>query len=317
MEEPVPTPGPREFIIQTECTLISTGTELTAFSGDFPPGSSWASYVKYPWRAGYSNVGHIVEIGDRVICFKIGDCVTSMGPHAKFVLGSETRAIIVPDEIKHEEASFASLAATVLNGVRSAKIELGDSVVIFGLGILGQLTLQFLRLEGAYPIISVDISRARLDLARKLGADIATDAKDGALRDILKKATGDRMPDVVFEVTGNPEVIPLALSVVKKQGKVIILSSPRGVSQVDFHDLVNAKGISIIGAHVSTHPVYGTPYAPWTKNRNIELFFEFIKMGRVQVEPLISHRFSWEKAPEAYKMLLEDRSQAMGVVFEW
>ena len=318
VEEPVPTPGPHEFIIQTEYTLISTGTELTALSGDFPSGSKWADYVKYPWKAGYSNVGRVIQVGDGVTRFKVGGRVATGGSHAKFSLVSEaTRPIMVPDEIKPEWGTFGILGVTVLNGVRLAKVELGNSVVIFGLGLLGQLALQFLRMEGAYPIIGVDLSRVRLDLGRKLGLDVATDATGDVLKDFLKKAMGDRMPDIVFEITGNREVIPLALAAVKRQGKVVILSSPRGVSQIDFHDLVNARGISIIGAHVSTHPKYETPYAPWTRNRNLELFLELVKIGRIKVEPLISHRFPWEQAPEVYKMLLENRSQAMGVILEW
>ncbi|MFQ6095533.1 MAG: zinc-binding alcohol dehydrogenase, partial [Candidatus Bathyarchaeia archaeon] len=299
-------------------TLISTGTELTALTGDFPKASAWSRYIKYPFIPGYSSVGRIREVGPEVEGFEVGDRVAAKSPHATHAVVEADELIKVPENVGAEEACFHTIASGVMNSVRLAKVSLGDSVVIVGLGLLGQLSTIFSRMAGAFPVIVVDLAEDRLKLAKVSGATLTLRADDWqGLRRTVEESTGGRMADKVFEVTGNPEVIPKAIGLAKRQGCFVVLSSPRGKTALDFHDEVNSPSRVIIGTHFSSQPAYETPYNPWTRRRNTELFFKLISSGILKIDHLITHRYPWREASEAYRMLLEDRTKALGVILSF
>ncbi|KYH39636.1 MAG: hypothetical protein AYL33_007740 [Candidatus Bathyarchaeota archaeon B63] len=299
---------------------MSTGTELTILSGDYPKGSVWNNITKYPVVPGYSNCGVVEEIGPDVQEIKVGDRVSSTAPHAEYAIVREDHAVKVPDDVSDEEATFGTLSAIVMNSVRLANIKLGESVIVVGVGILGQLACQFSRLCGGYPIIAIDLSQRRLEIARKLGATYSINPREEDAEERVRELTGGRGGDVVFEVTGNPKVIPWELSLTKRQGRLIILSSPRGLTELDFHDLVNWPSRIIIGAHSSSHPSHETPYNPWTWKRNIQLFFKLLSAGIVNVKDLITDRYKWTEAEAAYQRLLDplgERLQSLGVILDF
>lgn len=320
-EVDVPGPGPGEILVRTRKTLISTGTELTAYTGDFPPDSIWATYIQYPFRdPGYSNVGEVVALGPDVIGYEIGQRVASWGRHAIYNIqhlsGRFAGVRVIPDDVTDDQAVFWNLGKTVLNGVRLAHIALGEAVVLVGVGILGQLATQYAHLSGAFPLIAVDLSERRLQMAQVHGATHTLIGGRDELLDEIREITRGRMADVAFEITGNQHVIPSILRMVRRLGRVILLGSPRGKVEVDFHNEVHTLGLQVIGAHVTTHPEVGTPFNPWTADRNGELFFDLVMAGRLQVDDMITHRYPWREAPAAYEMLAADRTQAMGVVLE-
>jgi 2-desacetyl-2-hydroxyethyl bacteriochlorophyllide A dehydrogenase len=313
----VPDPGPGEVLIRTRKTLISTGTELTAYTGDFPPNTVWSDYVHYPWYGlGYSNVGQVSALGPGVTEIEVGQRVMSNGRHATFNLRPASAVWPIPNEVTDDQAVFLDIGRTVMNGVRLSHIVLGESVVIVGAGILGQLATQYLSRGGAFPLIVVDLSERRLHMAEGHGAThTLIGERDELLNDIRRIARG-RMADVAFEITGNQEVIPTALQMVRRQGRVILLGSPRHPVAVDFHNEIHTLGLHVIGAHTSTQPEVETYDNPWTRRRNSELFFDLVMAGWLQLDDMITHRYPWREAPAAYEMLAEDRTRAMGVVFE-
>ena len=321
--EEVDLPDPRrdEILTRTRKTLISTGTELTAYTGDFPADSAWSRYVQYPWReVGYSNVGEVMAIGPDVTGYEVGQRVVSGGRHASHNLlplsGRPGRVLEIPDGVTDDQALFWQLGKTVMNGVRLARIALGEAVVLVGAGILGQLATQYAKLSGAFPLVAVDLSERRLEMSRAHGATHILVGGRDALIDEIRSVTRGRMADVAFDITGNQQVIPTILRMVRRRGRVILLGAPRGKVAVDFHDEVHTLGLQIIGAHVTTHPEVETPFNPWTRERNGELFFDLVMAGELQVDDMITHRYPWRDAPAAYAILAADRSQAMGVVLE-
>ncbi|HIE09454.1 MAG TPA: zinc-binding alcohol dehydrogenase [Armatimonadetes bacterium] len=317
-EEELPQIGPGMFLTRTITTAISTGTEMTAYTGDFPKRSKWAQYVKYPFRAGYSNLGEVVEVGKGVEGVRVGDRVVGYKPHSQFAVYREGEFFVkVPEGIPDEVAPTFSIAVITLNGVRRAGLNLGECAVVYGLGPLGLFTLQFARLDGARPVIGVDISEHRRRLAEKAGADLTIDGRDPNLVDKVRRATKGRMADVVFEVTGSPEVIPEEFKVLREQGRMVLLSSPRGITPFDFHDLCNAPSFTIIGAHNLSHPPHETPQNPWTMRRNCELFFDLVLGGEFKVAELITHKLPWHEAPKAYKMLERERGKTGFVILDW
>lgn len=317
---PIRQPKEGQLLIKTRRTLISTGTELTVLSGDFPPNSVWdrvADFIRD--RIGYSNIGEVTDVGEGVEEQWIGRRVATYegGYHAQYVIGTPEKCCIVPESIPDDDVTFFALARIAMNGVRRGKVQWGEAIAVYGLGVLGQLTVRFCHIAGARPVIGLDISESRLKYLPNLPGIIGIDPNNRGFMNHIKKLTRDRLVDVVFEVTGNPDVIPQEFDILKTQGRFVVLSAPRGKTLFDFHDLCTWPSYTIIGAHERSHPDVASADNPWTEKRNTELFFDLIADGELDIESLITHRESYEKAPELYKMLLEDRSQALGVVLEW
>ena len=316
-KRPQQKPGPGELLIRTRKTLISTGTELTILSGDFPKGSAWAGYGKYPFTAGYSNVGEVVGVGPGVDESWVGRRVASGGAHMALVTKKKEEVYPIPDGVPDEQAVFFSLAYIVMNGVRRSKAGWGDAVVLYGLGLLGQLAARFCALCGARPVIGVDVAQERIAMLPDMPFVTGLNAKKGNIKGSIEKLTNGRMADIVFEITGSQDLITKEFEVLKPQGRFVLLSSPRGETQFDFHDFCNFPSYQIIGAHVCSHPEYETPDNPWTRARNVELFFKHIADEDIDIASLITHQEPATCAPEVFMDLLSDRSQAMGVILDW
>lgn len=317
-DRPLPVPAAGELLIQTRRTLISTGTELTILNGQFPPKSRWADYGRFPFVPGYDHIGTVVEVGAEVDRAWLGRKVASYAPHAAYVLGRPSSLRQVHRQIPDEEAAFFTLAEIAMNGVRRGQVTWGETVAVYGLGLLGQLVARLCRLAGAGLVIGVDVATSRLALLPRVPRIEALDPAQGDLVSRVQALTRGRLADVVFELTGNPEAIPGEFALLRRQGRMVLLSSPRGPTPLfDFHDLCNSPSYTIIGAHNSSHPNCETPQQPWTQQRHAELFFDLVAEGELEIAPLISHRLPCTEAPRIYAALREDRSQAMGVVLEW
>lgn len=313
-----PAPGAGELLVRTRRSLISTGTELTIFSGEFPPGGFWAQYGKFPFAPGYSNAGVVEAVGAGVDASWVGRRVASFTNHRAFVTVRPADADPIPEGVTDEDAAFFSIALIVMQGVRLSEATWGEAVGVYGAGLLGQFAARFLALAGARPVFVVDNAAARLAMLPKHPAIVPVNASAGDPAAVVRERTGGRMCDAVFEVTGNPSLIPKEFDLLKKPfGRFVLLSSPRGPTTFDFHDLSNANSSRIIGAHQTSTAEIETPYSPWTKRRHVALFYDWLRSGEFSLAGLVTHRFKPAQASDAYGMLLTDRSKAMGVVFEW
>lgn len=306
---------PHQLLVQTRQSLISTGTELTVLRGAHTPGSHWDRLFKYPWDAGYCNVGIVAKVGRAVTRLKPGDRVVSSGPHASKVVVPEEECLAIPAAVTDDEALFAVIAQIVMQGVRLAQVRLGENGVVCGLGLLGQLTVAFSRHVGCWPVVGVDLEPFRQKMALTMGATHVI-GPDAAL-ELIRQHSEDRLADVVFEVTGNPKVIPDALAWVRKMGRFVVVSSPSGPTTVDFHDLVNVRGTVIIGAHNFTHPIVPNEYNRWTRQSDTQLYLSLAEAGLLKVAQLITHRFPSDRAPEVYQQLLNHRAASLAVVLQW
>lgn len=317
-ERAIPSPKEGEVLIKSICSLISTGTELTLLSAKYPPGSAWESYGSFPFLPGYCNVGTVVEVGEGVEEEWIGRKVATYSPHSAFVISYPEHIRWIEKDVPAEEIAFFTIAEICLNGVRRAEVRLGESVAIYGMGLLGQLTARLAWLAGARPIIGIDIAEERLEkMPRKPGV-FSLNPEQTAVQQKVAELSKGRMMDVVFEVTGNPALIPGELRILRRQGRFIILSSPYGPTpSFDFHDLCNSPSFSIIGAHNMSHPQYPTLDNPWTQKRHFELFMDFLASGELDIGSLITQRVPYRDAPTVYLSLLEDRSKELGVIIQW
>jgi threonine dehydrogenase-like Zn-dependent dehydrogenase len=318
LDRPIPEPGPGEVLIRTLRSLISTGTELTLLHAQAKPGSVWAEISQFPQPAGYSQVGEVTEVGPGVDAAWRGRRVDTHSPHAAWVTCAAADLRALPDAVAAEDATFTTLAEVAMNGLRRARLTWGESVVIFGLGILGHLAARIAAASGAGPVFAVEPSGLRRSkLPRIPWIHGLAPAEPARLLAAVAAHNHGRRADLVIELTADPDLIPGEIELVKDQGRFLVLSSPRGATRFDFHDLCNRRSLSLIGAHGFSHPKAEWPDYPWTGRRHGELFLDWLAEGRFTVGELISHRFSWERAADAYALLAERRGEALGVVFEW
>ena len=220
--ESVEPPAEGEILCQAQKSLISIGTESFCLRGDFEPGTNWESWVKYPFRPGYCMVSRIVALGKGVQDLKEGDRVESFSPHQQFFKTSPQAVYRVPAEMSDEEATWMTLACTTQLGVRRGELKLGETVGVVGLGMLGQLVVQYLYLMGARKIIALDPVQKRLDMAKAHGAThaLALDVKDAYSE--IEAITGGRMLDVIFDITGHPAVLSSCVGLLRKLGRVVL-----------------------------------------------------------------------------------------------
>jgi len=316
-DRPIPKPGEGQMLVKARRTLISTGTELTIFKGEFPKDGGWAAWAKFPFVPGYSHIGDVMEVGPGVDKSWIGKRVGSYAEHGLYMLAGLPKVWPVPDGVSDDVASFFVIAQITINCVRRGRTEWGESAVVYGLGLVGQFIVRELLIAGARPVIAVDVAESRLRLLPGHKALIAVNPKKESVKEAVTRATKGRMADMVYEVTGAQSLIQGEFEALRPLGRFIVASSPSGPSVFDFSDYCNAPSFEIIGAHTSSAGDVETPYHLWTRTRNAELFFNTVLDGEIDVEPLVSHREPYAKAPELYQMLLEDRSRAMGVILEW
>lgn len=315
--EEVPALASGEILVRTRRSLISTGTELTALHRDFEEGTFQQTYVRFPMRGGYSNAGVVEAVADDVTDFRPGDRVASRGKHGQLVAAPASRAAKIPDDVSDDQAAFATLSSIVQIGVRRAQHELGDVVAIVGLGLLGQLAVQYATISGARQLIAIGTSPMRLELARSHGATATIDRRAEDALDDLKKLTYERLADVVYECTNNAATLAPSLKLVRRLGKLILLGTTGYPSQQHLTGDFVSRGISILPAHNSHPPAIATDRDWWTHRHMAELFFDYVRRGQMRVDDLITHRFAPQQAPEAYRLLERDRSHTMGLMFEW
>jgi 2-desacetyl-2-hydroxyethyl bacteriochlorophyllide A dehydrogenase len=313
-----PTPGPGQVLIATEISQISTGTELTILAAEYPADSkAWANYGKFPFVPGYSNIGKVIGLGDGVAASWLGARVAALAPHAAFVTAGANRICRVPETVSADQAAFASVAQIVANGVRRSQLQWGECVIVYGMGLLGQLTARFCRLAGARPVFAVDPDERRRKLLPCDSGIIPVAPGREPLADLVRRHNHGRLADLVFEVTGRGDLIPHEFEAIRPQGRLVLLSSPQGSSTLNLHDLINSPSITMIGAHGGSHPPVETYNTPWSILRHNEQFFDLLANGELDLSSMITHHRPWQEAPACYQMLLTDRGQALGVHLDW
>ena len=309
----LPPLGDDEVLVATECTLISPGTER-AFLLGLPNAQG-----RYPSRPGYSNIGTVVEVGKAVTDCKVGERVASTQGHTSHFIASPNRLLKVPSaDVPAEEAVFFNLGAIALQGVRKAKIELGEAALVLGQGLIGLLSIQLSKLSGAMPLIAADLTDSRLEISKSMGADCTLNPEDANFSEQLSDATKGDGPAVVIEATGHPDAVSTALDAAGWGARVILLASTRGETpNVNFYRDVHKKGLIIYGAHNAIRPRQESSPNFWTLEDDSLLLLSLIAQRRFNVAPLISHRVRGEDAPKAYQLLMEWNPGLLGVVLQW
>lgn len=307
----IPAPGPREVQVRTEASIVSPGTERAFISGMVNTSGI------FPQNLGYSCAGVVTQVGEQVQGFRPGDRVAGIMFHQSLSNCAQEKLVHVPDGVCMRDASFVRIGVISMQGVRKARIELGESCVILGMGLIGQVAMQLARANGAYPVIAVDRVPSKLELARQCGADIVIDANQPDYIEQVLQATGGAGARVVIESTGFPGPINDALLMAARFGRVVILASTRGNTTVNFYRDVHKKALTIIGAHISANPAQESYPGYWSFQDNGKAFLDLIASGRVQVAPLISEYRPFAEAQAIYERVLGWDKDYVTTVIDW
>ena len=295
-------------------SLMSTGTENIVLHRRYEPGSHWDRWVKFPFWPGYAVVGEIVQAGPEAGWLVVGDRVVLRAPHASHHVAEALRCTPVPPGMDLSVTPWFALAKIAFMGARAAEQSLGDTLVVIGLGPIGQMSVRWATAAGARAVVAIDTVAPRLRLAQRGGATAAIAKPVGEAADDLRDALEDRQADVVIDSTGNAEVLEAALGLVRAHGRVVILGDTgHPTSQHLTGDLIT-RGITIVGAHDS-HSMQ-TPI--WDGDRSIHsLFFHLVTTGRFDVEGLNTHTFHPNDCAAAYELADQRRGDTLGIIFDW
>lgn len=311
-------PDPGHVLLKTIATLISTGTETALLQGRSSSVRSGAS--TYPIYPGYSYTGEVIAVGQGVDNLTVGDKLFCQARHASHTMlfASAMTAIRLPNGVAVGQAPFTTLYAVALYAIRRAAIAFGESVVIVGAGLVGQLALRLARRTGAYPLTIADLRSDRLSRVTEHGADLAAVLDPQGIQQLKEATYGQEGFDVVIDATGSPKALPTALNLARKRGRVVLLGSPHG--SVELHDLfqqVDAKDLTLMGAHQPNNPNGAVLTHPWSQRRDRELILDLFANGRLDVDGIPHLKATPEEAPEAFGRLGSKDEEALTALIDW
>lgn len=307
-------PGSGEVLLEQDYTVVSAGTERANLIG--LPNTSG----NFPYCPGYSGVGRAIAVGDGVADVRPGDRVLAPfgGGHRSHVTLKGPFTVVRDERIESLDAAIVPIAAMGLQGVRKLRLEIGESAMVVGLGLLGMFAAQSAALSGAVPVIVSDFDKKRRDLALTLGADYAFSPDEPDLADRIRDLTDGRGVDAIVEVTGAAVALQQALTFVRRQGRVSLLGCTRiSDAPIDFYEYVHRPGVSLIGAHTVVRPQVDSYPGYWTARDDYRTLLALMAVGRIQTRPIVSEVVSPEGAHDVYERLADDPHPPLGIAFDW
>ena len=314
-----PEPAADEITMEMEYSAISAGTEKANFIGERASIlDSEDTEAVFPRRVGYSSAGVVRAVGENVKDLEVGDrIVVYESIHQKHLNIKAKRAVKLPGEVSTKEASMGYISLFPLAAIRKTRVEIGESALVMGLGILGIFAVQQLRVAGAYPIIAVDPIAERREFALRMGADYALDPKEEGFALKVKELTQGGA-NVCIEVTGLGVGLVQALDCMKRMGRVALLGCTRNSNfSIDYYSKVHGNGVTLIGAHTLMRPKVESYPAHWTHVDDLKATVALIKGGRLNFKDMISETVSPADCQKVYDRLVNDKNFPIGVLFDW
>ena len=312
--------SPNELLIDTEYTFISSGTELANYTGREPKVFQKGSWCAYPWRSGYANVGVVRDVGANVTRVAPGDRVFTYGRHASIIRYTQDRLIVpVSDSIDAGVVAASRMAGVAMTSLIVSEIDTNARVIVFGLGLVGNLASQMFQIRGCR-VIGVDPVVERRKLAERCGITHTVGGDSEEVQGQIQKLTNGEMGNITVDAVGHSSVVMQALRATASFGQLVILGSPRVSVTGDLTELLSdthLRWITIRGALewcVPRYPDTGNHVSQFIKQQTI---FDWIARGELDVESLISHRLKPEQIKQAYDGLLNEPDVWTGVVLNW
>lgn len=356
---PPPTLKPDGVLVSNVASLVSAGTEKAIIElakmnplqkararpdlvkkvlakagqeGLLATGRIVMNLVSAPLPLGYSCAGIVTQAGSRVADIAPGQRVACAGlgyaNHAETVYIPRNLLVPIPDQVSFEEAAFVTVGAIALHGVRQAELTLGETVIIIGMGLVGQITAQICAASGCR-VFCIDLDQSKVDLAKTLGADDGVAGGDtAALKAAVMAFTHGRGADAILITAGTKSSAPITLApeLARDRARVVAVGDvghdvPRRAYYEKEIDLRQSRSYGP-GRYDPNYEEKGQDYplgyVRWTENRNMEAFLDLVARGRVQLKPLLTHRFEVAEAQKAYDLLLGDTKEPyIGILLDY
>jgi predicted dehydrogenase len=361
VDTPAPMPGRGQILVRVHASLISAGTERSVV--EFAEKNlvqkamarpdlarqliqkakreGWISTIEAArnrldtdMTLGYSNAGAVIAVGEGVTEFKVGDhvaCAGEFATHSEIVRIPRNLAAVIPTgpgtrNVSFEEAAFGTVAAIALQGVRLAELQLGETVAVIGLGLIGQIVAQLARANGCI-VCGMDLSKERCALAERLGCN-ATASSEEEMKAVVARLSNGRGADAVLIAAATQSSSPVALAadIARDRGKVVSvgvvgLSLPRKpyfMKELSFR-VSRSSGPGRYDPQYEEHGHdYPTGYVRWTEGRNLSAVLQLLAAGQLNCDALITHRFAIENADKGYELITgKTREKFLGVVITY
>jgi threonine dehydrogenase-like Zn-dependent dehydrogenase len=288
-----------------------------------------------PLPLGYCNVGLVEggevggqksEVGSQRSAFSEGQRVVSNGPHAEVVCVPENLCARVPDGVSDEEAAFTVLGAVALQGVRLAGPTLGENVMVMGLGLIGLMTVQILLVNGCR-VIGTDYDSYKIELARKFGAEALdlTAGVDPVAAGMAFSRTRGVDAVLITASTKSSDPVHQAAQMCRKRGRIVLVGvTGLDLSRADFYEKELTFQVSCSygpGRYDENYEQKGQDYpfgfVRWTEQRNFEAVLDLMAQKKLDVQPLVTHRFPFEDAPQAYELISKGKEPYLGIILKY
>ncbi len=325
VEESLPAPADDQVLVKTHLSAISAGSELLVYRGQAPQGlqadevlPALSGSLAFPIRYGYAAVGSVVACGPDVESAWNGRRVFSFHPHASHFLAATGELAPLPQDLPDEEAIFLPNMETALHLVHEGRPLARERVVVLGQGVVGLLTTALLARHPLESLVTLDQHPLRRVASMKLGAAACLDPSEADAQPraqaLLTDAQEPDGADLLFEVSGNPAGLDLAIGLAGYGARIVIGSwyGARPV-QADLGGRFHRSNLRLISSQVSR--IQPELSGRWTKSRRLAAAIDLL--GAIRPSQLITHRFDLDQASEAYSLLDQRPQDALQVVFRY
>jgi 2-desacetyl-2-hydroxyethyl bacteriochlorophyllide A dehydrogenase len=308
---------PRDgLVVRASVTAISTGTEIRVYR--LIPVDQAGKYLhanipmEVPAENGYSMVGEVIETGDQVTGFEVGQRVFVPATHRHVAAVAAGIATKVPAGVTDEQAVFAAILEVAHLAIRRGEPTPGETMAVIGLGIIGLSALAYGKAYG-FRTLAIDKAGSRLQVAKAMGADCVLNPDAADFSEQVHAFTGGYGVDLVIEAASAWPAIQTGMEIAAQKGKIVVVA--RHTDQPNFSpvgDPYLQKDLTLLVSY--GHP---PPGHRWERQRAIDLTLEMLGNGRLQIEPMITHRIPWHELPAIYARLDQGDQSVVGVVANW
>lgn len=309
---------PHQALVQAEYSVVSAGTEGAGFTGlvkEMPFGDGG----HYPRNTGYGHLGQVLAVGSDVSMCQPGDRVLSFSSHSSVVKADAKRmAMPVSKDGEGKYMAFTRMAGVSISALRSSSVQAGDTVLIIGMGLVGNFAAQLFQMAGA-DVMVADLSDLRLEKARQCGIERTVNPNSTDLETAVKDWTGGEGVHIAVEAIGISEVVAQATLLTRRHGEVILLGSPRAHATFDVTPMllhIHLQAIRMIGSLEWRWPAHPTERTRdlFTNYRQLA---DWIAAERIKVAPLLTHLASPADCQDIYDGLTGKKEEYQSAVFDW
>jgi 2-desacetyl-2-hydroxyethyl bacteriochlorophyllide A dehydrogenase len=315
-----------EFMVRNRFTAISSGTELSIYTGANPRAHEPGSWCHYPHVPGYAGLGEVVSVGSDVSEVKVGDLLFHHAHHSSFdrLWEEHSHYARLPDGMSSPEVCLVRFAAIVLSGsVRLSEIKLGDRVALVGLGLVGQMAAQLFSLAGC-DVVAFDPVQRRRKIAQEVGACLEVfDPNQNKVQDACTELFDNwRGADILVDATGSPSLVASNIELVRPMGQVVLLGTPFASQGGDIAQLlrtIHLNRLVVRGALERDNLIVSSNegYGAYSYLSDVRYLLGLLNRGKLKCKEMLSHVVSPEDMKRAYEGLLNKKEEYISVALDW